>query len=207
MEDERNEGFATLEFFPPMDGKKTVCAFSSWGLTCCSFHSTRLCKYIIPDSLSAYFCGVQNISEYCNLIPDTLCTLNLCVWILIWICLFNIQIDLFHKLPLSGIICRKKWEPRNLVSRPFFCQNVKVGTTANENSWTSTVRFSKSSHICLSFYQTNRTFSIPPLLFYCRINSCQKNIQTIYHLKQIPVSFRKIFLWHTFISNRWQMRK
>ena len=55
MEDERNEGFATLEFFPPMDGKKTVCAFSSWGLTCCSFHSTRLCKYIIPDSLSAYF--------------------------------------------------------------------------------------------------------------------------------------------------------
>ena len=114
MEDERNEGFATLEFFPPMDGKKTVCAFSSWGLTCCSFHSTRLCKYIILDSLSAYFCGVQNISEY------YLCTLNLCVWIFIWICLFHIQIYLFHKLPLSGIICRKKWEPGNLVSRPFF---------------------------------------------------------------------------------------
>ena len=69
--------FATLEFFPPMDRKKTICAFSSWELTCCSFHSTILCKYIIPDILSAYFCGVQNIPEYCNLIPDILCTLNL----------------------------------------------------------------------------------------------------------------------------------
>ena len=33
-------------------------------------------------------------------------------------------------------------KPRNLVSRPFFCQYVKVETTVNENSWTSTVRFS-----------------------------------------------------------------
>ena len=69
--------FATLEIFPLMDRKKTVCAFSSWGLTCCSFHSTRLCKNVIPDNLSAYFCGFQNIPEYCNLIPDILCTLNL----------------------------------------------------------------------------------------------------------------------------------
>ena len=69
--------FATLEFFLPMDRKKTVCAYSSWGLTCCSFHSTILFKYIIPDILSAYFCCVQNIPEYCNLIPDILCTLNL----------------------------------------------------------------------------------------------------------------------------------
>ena len=70
---------------------------------------------------------------------------------------------------------------------------MKVGTKTNENSWTSIVRFSKSSHICLSFYQNDKTFSVSPLLFYCRINSCQKNIQTIYHLEQIPVSFSKYF--------------